>query len=255
MRKTKFFQLITIFILLFHLISYGQQSFKNDQKRYHRYRTAIADKESIIKQKFSKSKISFPPNEIFIRVFKREKVVELWAKATSTDTFTLVTQYPFSASSGSLGPKRKQGDFQIPEGFYFIDRFNPSSRFHLSLEINYPNQSDRILGTKPLGGDIFIHGSNVTIGCIPITDDLIKELYVIAVEVKSNGQDKIPIHIFPTQLTKYNYQKLTDKFNQNKNLVIFWSNLKNGFDLFKSTHRLPIIKIDAKTGEYIFQNR
>src|SRR5690606_11025729 len=100
------------------------------------------------------------------------------------EKFTLVKTYPVCSSSGLPGPKRKKGDRQTPEGFYHIDRFNPQSAFHLSLGINYPNSSDKILGHSDPGGDIFIHGSCVTIGCVPLTDDLIKEVYVLAVEAK-----------------------------------------------------------------------
>lgn len=108
------------------------------------------------------------------------------------DLFRLIKDYQICSLSGELGPKRQQGDLQVPEGFYWIDRFNPASNFYLSLGINYPNQFDRILGKSgELGGDIFIHGGCVTIGCIPITDDKIKELYLIAVEAKSNGQDGV----------------------------------------------------------------
>jgi murein L,D-transpeptidase YafK len=107
-------------------------------------------------------------------------------KNTSDQEFLHIKTYTVCATSGLIGPKRMQGDLQIPEGFYYIDRFNPYSNFYLSLGINYPNTSDRILGDKNnLGGDIFIHGDCVTIGCLPITDSEIKELYIFCVEAKT----------------------------------------------------------------------
>lgn len=82
---------------------------------------------------------------------------------------------------------------QVPECFYNIEIFNPASSYYLSLGINYPNLSDKIKGEKSkLGGDIFIHGSTVTIGCILITDDKIKEVYIYSIYAKENGQNKIP---------------------------------------------------------------
>ncbi|HET9532720.1 MAG TPA: L,D-transpeptidase family protein, partial [Blastocatellia bacterium] len=150
------------------------------------------------------------------------------------DRFQMVKQYAFCASSGGLGPKRRQGDGQIPEGFYHIDRFNPVSNFHLSLGINYPNRSDRILGgAGRMGGDIFIHGGCATIGCVPITDDGIKELYIVAVAARSYGQSAIPVHIFPTKLDSAGMKRLERKFNGEARLLDFWLNLKLGFDFFE----------------------
>ena len=106
-----------------------------------------------------------------------------------------------SPVSGILGPKRQEDDWQIPEGFYHIDRFQPDSKFYISLGIGYPNTSDKILGVKDnLGCDIFIHGGCATVGCIPITDDQIKELYLVALETQSNSERRIPVHIFPARL-------------------------------------------------------
>lgn len=126
-----------------------------------------------------------------------------------------VCTYPFCASSGILGPKRKEGDRQIPEGIYYINHFNPVSNFHLSLGINYPNPSDKILSDPAQPGESFyIHGNCVTIGCIPISDDKIKELYILAVEAYNNGQVKIPVHIFPDRLpNEAAIKKLVDDYN------------------------------------------
>jgi murein L,D-transpeptidase YafK len=101
---------------------------------------------------------------------------------------------------GSLGPKRIQGDYQVPEGFYYVNEFNPNSNYHLALGLNYPNASDKILSdsVQP-GGDIYIHGSCVTTGCIPIKDDQIEELYVLTTFARNLGQDFIPVHIFPVR--------------------------------------------------------
>ena len=182
-------------------------------------------------------------------MFKREQTVELWVSGAGNDTFELLKEYRVCASSGTAGPKRQQGDDQVPEGFYRIERFNPLSNYHLSLGVSYPNQADKILGVKGrLGGDIFIHGNCVTIGCVPITDEGIKELYVIAVEARSAGQSSIPVHIFPTKLTDKGLKRLQREYVESK-LLEFWMSLKPGYEFFEKNRRLPIVTVD-KLGRY-----
>jgi murein L,D-transpeptidase YafK len=199
-----------------------------------------------IKTLFTTAGISYPPKEIFIRSFKLEEEVELWARNDSQSEFKLIKKYPICMGSGELGPKRRQGDLQVPEGFYHISGFNPASRFHLSLRINYPNESDKILSDKRRpGNDIFIHGSCVTIGCIPIRNDGIKELYIIAVDAKSGGQQSIPVHIFPCRMDKESCNVKMDAITQeNPALKKFWSSLKPGYDFFESSRKIPQMEID-----------
>jgi len=112
----------------------------------------------------------------------------------------------------------------------------------LSLGINYPNKSDKILGEKGnLGGDIFIHGSCVTIGCLPITNDRIEELYIFCVEAKNSGQNTIPVTIFPIELTHDNFDKLKRKYNNDADKMGLWGDLKKGYELFNETKQLPSI--------------
>ncbi|MEW6731839.1 MAG: L,D-transpeptidase family protein [Acidobacteriota bacterium] len=225
--------------------------FKAEQMKFPRVRGAAAEKERLIKDLFANKGLSFPPRRIFIRIFKREQVLEVWAGAGEDNTFQLLKEYKVCANSGVLGPKRREGDLQVPEGFYHIDVFNPMSNFHLSMRVNYPNQSDRILGVKgKLGGDIYIHGNCVTIGCVPITDDGIKELYLIAVEARAAGQQNIPVHIFPAKLKSDTLSQLQREYGDNKILWDFWRNLKSGYDYFEEYHRLPNLSVD-KNGKYI----
>ena len=69
--------------------------------------------------------------------------------------------YDVALGFAPTGHKQFEGDGRTPEGTYTIDRRNPSSAFHLSIGISYPNQADRAyaeaFGNRP-GGDIFIHG-------------------------------------------------------------------------------------------------
>jgi len=236
-------------------IVFPGEDFTSEQKRYQRVRAAFNDKELIVKNLFSSVKAQYPNPEIFIRIFKQEETVELWAKSAMADTFVLIKKYNICATCGDLGPKRKQGDLQIPEGFYYITEFNPFSMFYLSLRIDYPNASDRILGESGnLGGDIFIHGNCVTLGCIPLTDDKIKEVYLACVLSKNAG-NKIPVHIFPFRMNdNYKYTINTSK-TSNKEHVKFWENLKTGLDYFEKNKRVPKVDVEKSTGFYKFSEK
>ncbi|ALO16303.1 hypothetical protein L21SP5_02680 [Salinivirga cyanobacteriivorans] len=133
-----------IFIIFFLLLTLqiAAQSFKQEQKKYPRVRTAYAEKETEIKNLLLQNGLNIENLRVYIRAFKLEKKLELWAKNTQDTTYKLLQKYDICRTSGRLGPKRKQGDLQIPEGFYHISRFNPYSNFYLSLGINYPNASD-----------------------------------------------------------------------------------------------------------------
>jgi murein L,D-transpeptidase YafK len=227
-------------------------SFKETQRTNSRVRAAYDEKEDILKSYFSKKKLNYTGFHLFIRAFKKEQLLEVWIKENSKETFSLLNTYNFCSTSGELGPKRKEGDYQIPEGIYHINHFNPLSNFHLSLGVSYPNSSDKILSDpKHPGGAIYVHGNCVTIGCIPITDDKIKELYVLGVEARNNGQQKIPIHIFPSKLNDAGLSSLKESHATSPQLIKFWENLKPIYQDFETQKKLKTIKINQK-GEYHF---
>lgn len=239
-----------MFITMALLVRQG--SFKENQLQQSRVKTAYEEKESIVKEYFTDQKLSFDRFQLFLRAFKKEQKLEVWIKENGKEQFAFLHTYDFCTTSGILGPKRKEGDLQIPEGVYQINHFNPQSNFYLSLGLNYPNASDKILShaTKP-GGSIYIHGNCVTIGCIPITDDKIKELYVLAVEARTNGQEKIPVHIFPARLDKGNMEKLITEHAPNDKIKSFWRNLEPIYQEFESTKKLKTVKVNTR-GEYYF---
>lgn len=189
--------------------------------------------------------LKYPLQRIFFRAIKDERVLEVWGADSGRSKFKLIHTYPIAAMSGKLGPKRKEGDLQVPEGFYHIDRFNPKSRFLLSLGLNYPNASDRILSDKKKpGGDIFIHGNAVSIGCLAMTDPKIEEIYLLALSARDSGQTKIPVHVFPFRMTT---EKLAA--NRTSKHFGFWQALKPGYDAFQSARQVPSIRVDSK-GKY-----
>jgi len=235
-------------LILLLVVSAANESFKQTQLQFSRVKDAFREKESAVKEIFSAKGYEFNGQKLFIRAFKKEEELEVWIK--DGDKYQLLVTYPFCTTSGVLGPKRREGDLQIPEGVYHINHFNPHSTFHLSLGINYPNASDKILSDKSHpGGAIYIHGNCVSIGCIPITDDKIKELYVMAVEAKNSGQEKIPVHIFPARLDLGVVDHLSREHGASRDLTEFWRNLETIYMDFKVTNTLRAVRVNAK-GEY-----
>lgn len=235
------------FLFIVFILTSQTGSFLKDQRRYKRFRTAEKEKLTDIQNLFKQNNIELNRAKLFIRSFKKEGELELWAFSGSLGKYILLKTYTICENSGDLGPKREQGDFQVPEGIYYIDRFNPFSSFYLSLGLNYPNKSDRTLGVKSnLGGDIFIHGSCVTIGCIPIEDEFIKELYLISVYAKNGGQKNIPVHLFPVRMDEkgMSYLETISPHLQN-----FWENLRDVYVSFENDKLLNRIRIN-KSGKY-----
>jgi murein L,D-transpeptidase YafK len=132
-------------------------------------------------------------------VLKEERVFELWAEGAAGPR--LVHRYPVLAASGVAGPKLRQGDLQVPEGVYRVLWLNPNSSYHLSMKLDYPNAFDRARarrdGRSNLGGDIFIHGRAVSIGCVALGDPAIEELFVLAADT---GVARVKTVIAPRDL-------------------------------------------------------
>lgn len=235
-------------------LSFGQ-SFLQAQMAYPTVSQAYKSKEAELKKEFRKKGLNYPARYIYIRSFKYDSQLEVWVKNRLSDTFTLFKVYKICALSGQMGPKRAQGDYQVPEGFYYITDFNPSSQFHLSLGLNYPNFSDRILGNgSKLGGDIYIHGSCVSEGCIPLTDDRMDEVYILAVNARNLGEEFIPVHIFPVRFdNRHSEQYLGSLGSGDRQTRQFWLRLREAYDYFQRTHRLPVVMVDAQ-GKYVMNS-
>jgi murein L,D-transpeptidase YafK len=228
-------------------------SFVDFQRTLQRPSDAMKKKEDSLKKQFEAKGLQWPAKYIYIRSFKYDGQMEVWVKNERKEPFKLFKTYRVCAMAGTLGPKRMAGDYQVPEGFYYINEFNPNSNYHLSLGLNYPNESDKILSDslRP-GGDIYIHGSCVTVGCIPLTDEYIEEVYILAAYAKASGQDYIPVHIYPV---RYNVKKSMDYLvylsKTDASLKPFGEKLEQVYDHFELTHQLPVIMTDAR-GNYVF---
>ncbi len=249
---------------------------------------------------FESRGLTYPPGDVFLRVFKLEESLELWARKRSSGPFTLLKTYrafnlPLNYRRGrnpasqDAGPKRRMGDGRVPEGVYKILYHNPWSSYHLSLAIGYPNPSDAILGKRlrtitergeraalrwwrknngridrslirgmpslwgdgrinPLGNEIFIHGKKVTIGCIPIGDRNIEEVFVLTDARRVGGT---PVHIFPFRFSDPDNRPVRRSLEERrKDLAAFWQSLESVYRHFERTRELPPIYIDKETGLY-----
>ena len=158
--------------------------------------------EPELKHYFKVAKVSYPPKQLAFLAFKKEQQIELWAKDYQ-NKWSFIHKYQLTATSGQLGPKLKENDRQIPEGIYRLTMFNPYSAMHLSMQINYPNQFDRLHAFKDgrtrLGGDIFLHGKNLSVGCLAIGDHAINQLFLL---VRRVGLANTKVIIAPNDLRR-----------------------------------------------------
>ncbi|MFH1529127.1 MAG: L,D-transpeptidase family protein [Pseudomonadota bacterium] len=229
------------------LIRHTDKSLPDSMSGKERDAHAFREKDAVVKKLFADAGVTFPPRQLLLRGFKAERHLEVWAASAQTGPLTPIATYEICYSSGGDGPKRRQGDGQVPEGFYHLDYFNSRSSFHLSFRVNYPNESDRILGHRGnLGSAIMIHGNCVSIGCLAMSDERIEELWVMA-RTMDRLKRRVYVHLFPTR----DLEGLIEQEPDSKHLA-FWKNIKEGYDLFEATKTLPVVRVDAK-GTYLFK--
>jgi len=186
------------------------------------------------------------PRALLLRVFKDERVLEMWAAASPGGPFVHVGDRPVCASSGGPGPKARTGDGQVPEGLYRVTTLNPWSRFHLSLRLDYPNAADRArnpgVPVSALGGEIFIHGDCVTIGCVPIGDEAIEEVYLAALETRSRGGE-VSVLVLPARPSSARWDGLMkDASTVNGPL---WRSLARISERLDTSNRMPRVRSEA----------
>lgn len=225
---------------------------RSSQMSTPRVSNAFNKFDNKLKAEFRSKGFNYPADNVYIRSFKAQNELELWVKNKDADTFSLFKTYKVCALSGMLGPKRVEGDRQVPEGLYFLTTYNPNSDFHLSMLVNYPNYSDMILGNKAkLGGDIYIHGGCLTVGCLPMTDEGIQEIYTICLGARMNGDNNIPVQIFPTIFNKAGLNFLGKEYKVDTEKQKFWINLKAAYDYFE-VNKNPAPVMYNEEGKYIF---
>jgi len=182
---------------------------------------------------------------VFIRIFKEENILELWMRPENSYMYTLVKTYPICKWSGALGPKFAEGDHQAPEGFYAtnLQNLNPNSKYHLSFNIQFPNEFDRAHGRT--GTFLMVHGDCVSEGCYAMTDPLMEEIYVLVERALMAGQTEVPIHIFPFRMTP---ERTRMEFASPH--YPFWWNLKEGHDYFEINKTPPLWTVTNKQYDF-----
>ncbi|MGA2042222.1 MAG: L,D-transpeptidase family protein [Roseiarcus sp.] len=185
-----------------------------------------------------------PASPVLIRTYKKEAEFEVW-KMRTDGRYALLKTYPMCRWSGQLGPKTREGDRQVPEGFYPITpgQMNPNSNYYLSFNVGYPNAYDRAFGRS--GGTIMVHGACSSAGCFSMTDAQIAEIYAIAREAFNGGQREIQMQSYPFHMTAENLAK--HRLDPN---IEFWKQLKDGSDHFEVTKTEPNVGVCAK--HYVF---
>lgn len=223
-------RLALVFILISFVACASEREKKVRQRR-------SADVKALVE----KAGLTYPVDEVYLRAFKKEKKLELWASKRG-EPMTLVKTYDFCSASGELGPKRREGDLQVPEGLYDVPSFNPASNYHLSMKVSYPNASDKVRSDQKFpGGLIYLHGDCVSIGCIAIQDEPIEEVYLISLDAKVRP---IRFDIFPMKLDD------VSAFDSSEHVEL-WKELTPAYTAFEKTKRPAKFSVNSKTGAYI----
>ena len=185
-----------------------------------------------------------PSSPTLIRTYKMELELEIW-KMKSNGEYALLKTYPMCRWSGQLGPKKKEGDMQVPEGFYPIapGQMNPNSHYYLAFNVGYPNAYDRAYGRT--GGTVMVHGVCSSAGCFSMTDEQVADIYAIARDLFRGGQREIQLQSYPFHMTAENLAK----FRLDPN-IDFWKDLKNGSDHFEVVKQEPPVLVCGK--RYVF---
>ncbi len=227
-------RLIFIFLFLNSVSIYGMAPKLNwdkaVDKAIQRYGLPM---EPQLKRWFSKAKVAYPPKNIALLAFKKERHIQLWAKDENT-SWHFIHTYHMTAFSGRLGPKLKEHDLQIPEGVYRLTTLNPFSAMHLSMMINYPNSFDRLQaikdGRRNLGSSIFLHGKSLSVGCLAVGDKAIDQLFLL---VRRVGLNNTQIVIAPNDLR--HAKPATSNFAQPRWLPELYQEITHALRQFKST--------------------
>lgn len=167
-------------------------------------------------------------DEVLIRIFKEEAVLEVWMKPKGKAQYIHFSNYPICNFSGELGPKVYEGDYQSPEGFYRVDRYalNPHSRFYKSFNLGYPNAYDR--SHHRTGSYLMVHGKCDSVGCYAMTDPQIEEIYGLVEMALKNGQPYVEVQAYPFKMEQ---DRLSREINSKH--YSFWQNLQEGYHLFE----------------------
>jgi murein L,D-transpeptidase YafK len=192
-----------------------------------------------------KEKNTSPAEPMLVRIYKKEAELEVWKRSTSGRYFRFKT-FPICRWSGQLGPKRKEGDRQTPEGFYAVtaSQMNPNSKHYLSFDTGFPNAYDRAHGST--GSALMVHGTCSSAGCYAMTDTAMSEIYALVREALRGGQKAVQLQAYPFRMTAENLVR--HRLDPN---IAFWRQLKEGSDRFEATREELVVGVAV--GRYTFR--
>ena len=180
---------------------------------------------------------------VLFRAYKKEAEIEVWKKGPSGYVF--IKTFPICRWSGQLGPKRRSGDRQTPEGFYTVPRgqMNPNSHYYLSFDVGYPNAYDR--AHESTGSAVMVHGICSSMGCFAMTDGTVGEIYAIARDALKGGQAAFQFQSYPFRMTAEAMAR--HRLDPN---IAFWRELKAGSDRFEASREE--LQVSVVAGRYAF---
>jgi murein L,D-transpeptidase YafK len=217
-----------------------------DRAAREKVKDVRARREPDVRALFSRANVAYPAPRLFLRAHKQERELELWA-GPRTGALTLVHTFPVCAASGELGPKRKRGDRQVPEGLYRITHINPASSFHLSLGINYPNAVDRLRsGADDPGNSIYIHGDCVSVGCLAIEDLPMELLFLAVMDAQQKYGAEVPVLMLPRRMDAEAAQSLAARAGEDAELAALWQALGEVDASFVSTRTPPAVQVGRR---------
>jgi hypothetical protein len=199
----------------------------------------------VVKKLFADAGVAFPATEIYFRAFKEESRLEVWANDAEGTPMKPIATYGICKMSGDVGPKRHEGDEQVPEGFYELSFLKNDSSYHLAMHVSYPNAFDKKEATGSPGGAIMMHGNCVSIGCIAMSDERIEELWTMVRPIYDK-KHKVALHIFPSR--DIDALVSDDRYVKHRD---FWKLLAKSMHGFDSDHKEPKVGFD-KDGSYVF---
>ena len=232
-------------LLLFVLIStLGLSFYSVVIPKSEKSKKVVTSSSPSLKKQFKDKGLKWG-NEVYFRLFKKEKEFEVWVK--KGEEFTLFTTYKICYFSGGLGTKTKQGDRKSPEGFYYIkpSQLNPYSSYHLAFNIGYPNAYERNKGYT--GSALMVHGECVSIGCYAMGNSNMEKIYTLLETALENNQPLVRVHIFPFKFTD---ELMAHPKVKGLKSHSFWTNLKEGYDFFQKNHIPP--NVEVRNGKYVF---
>lgn len=156
--------------------------------------------EPLWRSRLEKAGLSQLPTQLTLVILKARRELVVFAPGPAAGNDVEIGRFAVTAASGGPGPKLREGDNQVPEGFYRIESLNPNSRYHVALRVNYPSADDRQNATADgrdpltLGSDIMIHGGAASIGCVALGDAAIEELFWL---VASVGYERVELVFVP----------------------------------------------------------